>query len=303
MRVLITGASGQDGRILTQILCSRHEVYLQHRKVFDRYSKSGVNLIDCDIGDTDKLLRYVVQNDIECIINTVALSSVKELWKFSKEYNRVNFLSVQKLLDALVKINFSGKFFQFGSTDMFGQKYIENIYTNMKPWSPYGESKAKAHQAVISARESGLAAFNLVLTNHDSILREPNYVMKKIALDFAEQMRESKEIKIYLQNPDIRRDWADAYDICEAISIVIQSSRPADSILATGVSMSIREVIQGTARHLGVSAEIYRESGPLRVRDFPSVAVDKNLLLPYSIWSPKCVGHQTLLKMVQELVG
>ena len=100
---------------------------------------------------------------------------------------------------------------------MYGADEINSINQNMNPWSPYGQSKAYAFDSVRRRQNDGFRAFNIILTNHDSNLRPPNYVIKRLATQIASQLMNNEKCVVKLQNPKIERDWASAYDICREI--------------------------------------------------------------------------------------
>ena len=92
-----------------------------------------------------------------------------------------------RILEAIVKIDRKIKFYQAGSSEMFG-KVVEspqNEKTPFYPRSPYGVSKVYAHWITLNYRESyKLFASNGILFNHESPLRGETFVTKKIVKAF-----------------------------------------------------------------------------------------------------------------------
>lgn len=301
-KALITTAYGQDSIFLGRLLRRKgYEVLvLNHRRSapidFGHYDKC----INLDITSTDQIIELISTYQPTEIYNLAALSSVAFSWTHSDRVKEVNGLAIERLLSRIGNSTHGKvKFFQAGSTDMVGNQIIESRETKFNPWSPYGESKEIARNAVLKARSNGdIWAVNAILTNHDSEFRQDSFVIPKIANQMIEVLKGKRE-NIELQNPFITRDWAHAEDIMEAAWRMMQNPEPEDLTLATGMSLSLKELVEKCSAKLRIAPGVKQtEHSVERAADFESIqirAADAHFALR---WKPRRTGEDTLLAII-----
>jgi GDPmannose 4,6-dehydratase len=303
LKALITTAYGQDSIFLGRLLRSKgYEVLVLNHRADAPFNYGHFdNSVDLDITCTDQIIEVISAFKPIEIYNLAALSSVAYSWTNPDRVKEVNGLAVERLL---LKIAFSIKgeikFFQAGSTDMVGKQIIESRETEFKPWSPYGESKEIARNAVLNARSKGnIWAVNAILTNHDSEFRKDSFVIPKIANQMIEVLNGDRA-NIELQNPLVKRDWAHAEDIMEAAWIMMQNPEPEDLSLGTGLSLSLKDLVDKCSLRLKISPEVIQTvASSVRKTDIDSVqinALEAQLLLN---WTPRRTGEETLLSIIK----
>ncbi len=121
--------------------------------------------------------------------------------------------------------------------------------TPIRPTSPYAAAKADAHRLVGEYRSAGLAASSCILFNHESPLRPPSFVTRKITSAAARIARGSDE-QLTLGRLDVRRDWGWAPDTVEALRA--SAGRPGDYVIATGAAHSVEDFARLAFEHAGV---------------------------------------------------
>ena len=122
-KIIITGALGQDGRILSKILIKKkYKVFgLIKRKKYN-FRVKGVKYFINDLGDKNKLLKLVKRIKPSVTIHLGSDNpSFKEL-KHRKDFLKKNFQSTKNLINALLKINLK-TYFLFPNTS---QIYLKN---------------------------------------------------------------------------------------------------------------------------------------------------------------------------------
>ena len=154
------------------------------------------------------------------------------------------------------------------SAEMFGliKEPVQNENTPFHPRSPYGVSKLFAHWSTTNYREShGLFACSGILFNHESPLRGKEFVTRKIT-DAVARIKLGKETKLRLGNLDAQRDWGFAGDFVEGIWLIMQQDIPADYVLATGTTRSVREFCRTAFEYAQLDFEDYVETDPRFIR-------------------------------------
>jgi GDPmannose 4,6-dehydratase len=257
-RALLTSVSGQDSFFLAKLLKSRgyYLVGIRHLPKVNNAESFFDKVIVGSFTDTAKMISTIRELQITEVYNLAAKSSVLNSWKNPEEYFEVNAYAVERLLSELTIFDSEIRFVQFGSTDMVGYSDVPAQPKVFKPWSPYGESKVQAHQAVRNIKEKqGLWAVNAILTNHDSYLRPTKFLMQMLAIQIADIVR-GKENQIFVENTNIVRDWASAEEIVEGILRIVQQDQPLDWALASGTSFSITQLLDNVANIFNIDFEI-----------------------------------------------
>ena len=254
-KALITGITGQDGAYLANLLLEKnYEVFggirrnsqdeLYRLKVLKIDEK--VTLINLDISDQFEVFEVIRDNQFDEIYNLAAQSFVGSSWDFSIPTTNVNSMGALYLLEAIKRFSPDSKFYQASTSEMFG-KIREPIQTETTPFyprSPYSVSKLYSHWMTINYREShALKACCGILFNHESPLRGPEFVTKKISSQLFEIKSGTRE-KLTLGNLDAKRDWGYAKEYVQAIWLMLQQENFEEYVIATGKTTTVREFIQ-----------------------------------------------------------
>ena len=144
----------------------------------------------------------------------------------------------------LKEINFSGKFLNIASSEIFGnQKGFKSLNKKLKPISPYGKAKLKSFNLTKNFRKVfGLKTYNGILFNCESILRPKKFVIPKICLSAIKAFKGYKR-KIKFGDINVVRDWGWVEEYAEGIYKITQK-KPDDIIIATGKSFKLRDLIK-----------------------------------------------------------
>jgi GDPmannose 4,6-dehydratase len=166
-------------------------------------------------------------------------------------------MGVLRLLEAIRATDPSIRFFQAGSSEMFGNVFgdVQNEYTEFRPRSPYGVAKLFAHWTAKNYRSlHGIHACNGILYNHTSRLQGSEFLASKVTKGMAD-IAQGRQQKIELGNLSAERDWGSAEDYVEAMWLMLQHPTPDDYVIATGSLVSVREFVELAARHVGIDIE------------------------------------------------
>ncbi len=266
-KALITGITGQDGSYLTDLLLEKgYEVHgiirrsssfntsrIEH--VYQDPHEAGRRLFlhYGDLSDGSNLNRILEKVKPDEIYNLGAQSHVRTSFEMPVYTGDVDGLGTLRLLDAIRDSGVKIKFYQAGSSEMFG-KVMENPQKETTPFyprSPYGCAKVYSHHLVVNYREAyNLFACNGILFNHESPRRGGTFVTKKITDAFA-KIKLGQIEKMYLGNLDAKRDWGYAKEYVEAMWMMLQYEKPDDYVIATGETHSVREFLEHAGRLLG----------------------------------------------------
>ena len=264
-KALITGATGQDGSYLAELLLEKgYEVYGVQRRasspntervdeLFKGSEGSNFFMLYGDLSDSSNLFRIINKIRPDEIYNLGAQSHVGISFDKPEYTANTNALGPLRLLEIIRNLDFPVRYYQASSSEMFG-KILETPQketTPFNPQSPYAASKVFAYNITKIYRNGyGLFAANGILFNHESPRRGVNFVTRKISLGLA-RVKVGLQPDIRLGNLDSKRDWGYSKDYVEAIWRILQHNEPDDFVIATGETHTVREFVEEVAKHLG----------------------------------------------------
>ena len=170
---LIFGITGQDGSYLTRLLLDKNYIVhgvkrrsssLNTQRIDDIYEESyeakNIFLHYGDITDSLSIYELISKIKPEEIYNLSAQSHVSVSFELPEYTLITNAAGTLKILEAIKMINKKIKFYQAGTSEMFGSsKPPQSEITPFKPRSPYAISKLAAHWFTVNYR--GLIIFCL----------------------------------------------------------------------------------------------------------------------------------------------
>ena len=263
MRALVCGVSGQDGAYLARLLLSKgYEVWGTSRDAqattFDNLTllgiKDRVRLVSMASNDFRSVLTALKRSDPDEVYFLSGQSSVGLSFEQPVETLESITLGTLNLLEAVRFLEKPIRVYHASSSECFGDVGMMPANEDMpfRPRSPYAVAKASAHWLVANYREAyGLFACNGILFNHESPLRPPRFVTRKIIAAACRIAQGSTE-KLELGRLDIVRDWGWAPEYVDAMWRMLQQEKADDFIIATGEANSLEDFVRCTFEYLGL---------------------------------------------------
>jgi GDPmannose 4,6-dehydratase len=307
---LITGITGQDGSYLAELLLSKgYKVFGLVRRSssinVDRIShiERDITLIPGDLLDQNSLANAIRQSQPDEVYNLAAQSFVATSWNQPELTGQFTALGVTRILEAIKTENPKIRFYQASSSEMFGSTPPpQNEKTLFHPRSPYGVSKLYGHFATINYRESyQMFACSGILFNHESPRRGLEFVTRKVSNAVA-QIKLGLLEKMTIGNLDAKRDWGFAGDYVRAMWMMMQADEPADYVIATGISKSVRELIEVAFKIAGLDYHDHVVVDPalLRPAEVDYLCGDASYATKKLGWQPEVPFENLVAMMVEE---
>ena len=344
---LITGVTGQDGSYLAEFLLEKgYEVHgikrrssqFNTQRVDHIYQDPHIDNVRFklhygDLTDTSNLTRLLAEIRPDEVYNLGAQSHVAVSFEAPEYTADVDAIGTLRLLEAIRFLGLENKtrFYQASTSELYGlvQEIPQKETTPFYPRSPYAVAKLYAYWITVNYREAyGIYACNGILFNHESPRRGETFVTRKITRGLA-NIAQGLEDCLYLGNMDALRDWGHAKDYVRMQWLMLQQEQPEDFVIATGVQFSVRQFVQWSAEHLGITLRfegsgvdevgivesISSDSAPaLKVGDV-IVRVDKRYFRPSEVetllgdpskakqklgWTPEITVQEMCAEMVAE---
>ncbi|MBX3173069.1 MAG: GDP-mannose 4,6-dehydratase [Gemmatimonadaceae bacterium] len=250
---LITGITGQDGSYLAELLLEKgyRVVGIVRRSSTTPYERIAhlvdrIELISADLLDQTSLMDAMHEVQPDEIYNLAAQSFVATSWTQPVLTGEFTAIGVTRLLEAMRRTVPKARFYQASSSEMFG-KVVETPQKESTPFyprSPYGVAKVYGHWITVNYRESfGLYAVSGILFNHESPRRGLEFVTRKVT-DAVARIKLGLTDELLLGTLDARRDWGFAGDYVDAMWRMLQPDTPADYVIGTGETWSVRQLCE-----------------------------------------------------------
>jgi len=153
----------------------------------------------------------------------------------------------------------------------------------------------------INYRESyGMHASSGVLFNHESPMRGPEFVTRKISLAVA-RIALGLQDTIALGNLDAQRDWGFAGDYVDAMWRMLQQPEADDYVISTGTTQSVRTYLDVAFNHVGISdweKHVYQDPAFFRPAEVDLLVGDATKAREALGWEPKVSFPELVAMMV-----
>lgn len=263
---LVTGATGQDGAYLSRYLVDLgYKVFGAYRRAASTnlwrlgelklLDEANFSLIELDITDPVSCINAIKVAKPNEIYNLAAQSFVGASFKEPLHTSYASGIAVLNLLEAIRLSDKSIKFYQAGTSEMFGkvQAIPQNESTPFYPRSPYGVAKLYGHFMSINYRESyDIFAACGILFNHESPLRGLEFVTRKIT-NSAAKIALGKLDCLELGNLEAKRDWGFAKDYVEGMHAMLQAPKADTFVLASGITTTVRDFVKMSFEALDIA--------------------------------------------------
>jgi GDPmannose 4,6-dehydratase len=292
---LLTGVTGQDGAYLARLLLEKG--YRVVGTVRGTSAISTWRLRELGIVDDIELLPMELTEDsnIRAVLESIRPDEVYNLAGQSFVGDSVRQpiytsevvgIGALRLLECVRTIIPDARFYQASSSEMFGnaEQFPQSENTPFHPRNPYGTAKLFAHWAVVNYRQAfGLHCCSGILFNHESPLRGAEFLTRKVSVGLARYALD-RDAPLRVGNLDARRDWGHARDYVGAMWTMLQQPTPADFVVATGVTHTVRDFIGFAANASGIRLDWLGEETGERAIDCATgktvVSVDPTFYRP-----------------------
>jgi GDPmannose 4,6-dehydratase len=307
-RAMITGITGQDGSYLAELLLQKgyevagvvrrtsHHSYERVEHLLDR-----IRLVHADLLDQHSLTQAVADVRPDEVYNLAAQSYVPTSFSQPVLTGEFTALGVTRILEAVRLAHPTARFYQASSSEMFGKvrETPQHELTPFYPRSPYGVAKVYGHWITVNYRESyGMYAVSGILFNHESPRRGMEFVTRKVS-DGVARIKLGLARELRLGNLDAHRDWGYAGDYVEAMWRMLQPPEPRDYVIGTGVTHSVRDLVEIAFRRVGLDWREHVVTDPAFIRpaEVDVLLADPSKAKAELGWTPT-VGFADLVSMM-----
>lgn len=286
---LVTGCSGQDGSYLADILLAKgYNVHglirrtskpntqnIRHLLYDQEIFNKRFFLHDGDISDQGSLTRIIKEVQPDEVYNFAAMAGVGPSFTQPEYALDTAGLGVLRLLEAIRTVKPDTKFFQAGSSHIFGDTPAvpQTEVTIKQPISPYGVAKSMGQHLVHYYREAyGMYCCSAIFYAHASPRYSEGFLLSKI-IHSLWRIQSGEQQNLELGNLDVEMDIGYAQEFMEAVFNIMHQDKPEDFIICTGETHTSQEFLDAALEVSGVSPDKVKIDESLKRQSEVSVLV------------------------------
>lgn len=283
-KVIVSGASGQDGSYMCEYLLEEGYLVLGAMRRTSQpilsnlekcLSHPNFKVVHLDLNDVHSVTSLIKDEKPDYFINFGACAFVPDSWNSPALVMQTNAISLIHILEAVRAYAPTCRIYSSGSSEQWGDvlETPQNEETPMRPRSIYGVSKCAASLICKVYRESyNLYVVHGVLLNHESERRQSCYLTRKVTLGIANivhAIRNNKSFEsIKLGNLYAKRDWSHAKDFILGIWMMMNQEVYNPSlvgvdviknlkgyVLASGETHEIKTFVELSCEHAGIKGK------------------------------------------------
>ena len=254
---LIIGGTGQFGITLKNQLNKKNKkVIITSRFRKSKVKKKLFEIIQLDIFNKKQISSIIKKYKPKNIFYFAGQSSPSISFVKKKETIRSNYTGCKNVLECVYNIDRNISFFYAASSEMYGQLRGKiSLKKKKNPINPYGISKLKGFNITKLYRERyNLKAYNIILFNTESILRDKSYFIPKICIAAINAYKYN--LKTEFGNLDIEREWNWCDDQCDLI-IKFLNKEPQDFIISNGKCLSAKKMLKFAFEYFNLDYKKY----------------------------------------------
>ncbi|EFL50799.1 NAD-dependent epimerase/dehydratase [Solidesulfovibrio fructosivorans JJ]] len=305
-KALIIGASGQDGTLLSRYLQKNNVEVIGSYRQTKSGSQTGAALLD--ITDRFSIDHFFSHHHIDYIYYLAAHhhSSQSTTVQRGSEFAaclETHVVGLMHVLEAVLQYCSQARLFYAASSLVFGetQEGVANEQSLRVPACAYGITKNMGIDVVAWYRERhGLFACSGILFNHESHLRSPDFVSKKVVRT-AVAIKQGRAKELVVGSLAAATDWGFAPDYVRAFEKMLQSTAPKDYVIATGELHTVQDWIENSFSLLGLNwrDHVWEDATLMRRKKVP-LRGDISAIRNELGWMPSTTFEQMVMEMMQK---
>jgi GDP-4-dehydro-6-deoxy-D-mannose reductase len=305
-RALVTGCNGFVGRALVARLAAGGFEVRGVDRTPGCDALSAHAYFAGDLRDAGFVAEAIEAAEVDCIIHLAAQSSVRRSFDEPAPTLSDGTLPALHMLNHLRESGSKARVLLVGSADEYGivaadkMPIVETQPAN--PASPYALAKSIQNQfGVMFCSLYGVDAVMTRSFNHTGPGQREEFVLANFARQVAEIKRGQREPVMEVGDLEVRRDFLDVRDVCDAYVVLLKKGRSGETYnVCSGKSFRIRDLLDWLCALAGVKVKLHVDRTRLRPVDMPELRGDPSKIHAHTGWTAKLNIEETLGAMLED---
>jgi len=243
--ILITGANGQDGKIILKKLSKiKVNLFLLDRKFKKKIKKKNIRYFNFSLNNKIKLEKLFKNHKIDIILNLASNNPNFSENNYSKHYVE-NINNSKNLINNSIKDKNEIRFISCSSSRIFKKtKGLVNENSSVSADDFYSRFRIEMNNYLIQTQKKNenFIFTNVILFNHDSIYRNKKFLIPRLVSAI---ISKNKKFLNEIIKENIAMDYSHADDICSGlIKIALTKKKINNIILSSGKITHINDIIK-----------------------------------------------------------
>jgi len=254
--IVITGALGQDGVILSKLLLKKKYNVIGIVKRINSHRIINIKYNKVDLLNYNKVSNFLEKINPICVIhlgtenpNYIELKRKKDFYKnnLKATKNLIKYFSLNKPEKKLILI---------GTSQMYGKlRKLADLKSKFDPINSYAKFRVESYKYMLNSKKKYQSKMTTaILFNHDSMYRKKKFLIPRLI-----RLIKSKIFKkideIYQEN--ITGDFSHAEDICNGLyKLIISKDNPNKLIFSSSKETFINDIIKFLLRKNNIKIKL-----------------------------------------------
>jgi len=254
--IVITGALGQDGIILSKLLLKKKYNIIGIVKRINSHRIINIKYNKVDLLNYNKVSNFLEKINPICVIhlgtenpNYIELKRKKDFYKnnLKATKNLIKYFSLNKPEKKLILI---------GTSQMYGKlRKLADLKSKFDPINSYAKFRVESYKYMLNNKKKYQSKMTTaILFNHDSQYRKRKFLIPRLI-----RLIKSKNFKkineIYQEN--ITGDFSHAEDICNGLyKLIISKDNPNKLIFSSNKETFINDIIKFLLRKKNIKKKL-----------------------------------------------
>lgn len=228
--IIITGAYGQDGIILSKLLSKKNYKVIGLVRHLKKIKIRNVKYIKSNLSNFGKISKIINNLNPQALIHFGSDNpSFYENKKLNRDFYIKNFKEAKNLIDIFAYLKKS-KLILIGSSQMYKNGILKiNLKTKFTSTTPYTKFRINTFNYMISKKRKYNANMVMaILFNHDSVHRNKKFLIPRL-IKIIRNKHFKKLQEIY--NENVSGDFSHADDICNGLFKLINTKENPDKLI------------------------------------------------------------------------
>jgi len=242
--IIITGALGQDGIILSRsLLKKKYNVFGVVKRINSNRVKN-VNYHKINLLKYNEISNFLERINPLCVIHLGTENPNYIELKRKKDFYKNNLQATKNLIKYFSLKQPNKKLILIGTSQMFGKfRKIANLKSKFNPMNSYAKFRVESFKYMLSNKKKYNSNMTTaILFNHDSMHRKKKFLIPRL-IRLIKLKNFKKIIEIYQEN--ISGDFSHAEDICNGLyKLIISKKNPHKLIFSSSKETFINDIIK-----------------------------------------------------------
>ena len=241
--IVITGALGQDGQILTNILIKKKYNIIGIVKKIPKIKKKKIKFKKINLLNYNELSKFLDNCKLKSLIHLGTENPNYLELKRKVDFYKKNLIATKNLIDYFSIRQKDKRLILIGTSQMYGNKKKKvNLNSKFKPINSYAKFRVAAYNYMLKSKKKyNSNIITAILFNHDSKFRKKKFLIPRL-IKIIKKKQIKKLKSIYEEN--ISGDFSHAEDICNGLyKLLLLRNCPNKLIFSSNKRTHMNQII------------------------------------------------------------